>query len=163
MNETQKIQYILQNKIYLHYTNILYIVDYIETQHGVTPLDKEKYLGEFEQVILLAIMRLGSDAYGKTIRELLAELLNRDVTVGALYATLERLETKGMVSGTMGEPTKERGGRAKKYFEVTAKGHHALKRSKEALTLMWQDLSLRTGLPHFADSPGLSALNGVKQ
>lgn len=106
-------------------------------------MDKEKYLGEFEQVILLATMRLGSQAYGKTIRVLLAELLKRDVTVGALYATLERLENKGMVTAKMGEPTNERGGRAKKYFEVTAKGHQSLKRSKDALTLMWQDLSLR--------------------
>lgn len=108
-------------------------------------MDKEKYLGEFEQVILLAVMRLGADAYGKTIRGVLAELLCRDVTVGALYATLERLETKGMVASKIGEPTSERGGRAKKYFEVTAKGQQALKRSKNALTLMWQDLSLAVG------------------
>jgi len=105
-------------------------------------MDKEKYLGEFEQVILLSIMRLGDNAYGKTIRELLAELLARDVTVGALYATLERLENKGMVNADMGEPSNERGGRAKKYFKVTAKGEGALKRSKQALTVLWQDLSL---------------------
>lgn len=110
-------------------------------------MDKEKYLGEFEQMILLAIMKLGSNAYGKSIRELLADLVKRDVTVGALYATLERLEAKGMVSGTMGEPTQERGGRAKKYFEVTAKGQHALKRSKDALALMWQDVSLLELIP----------------
>lgn len=115
-------------------------------------MDKEKYLGEFEQMILLAVMKLGSNAYGKTIRSLLAELLSREVTVGALYATLERLENKGMVSGTMGEPTNERGGRAKKYFEVTAKGQHALKRSKDALTLMWQDLSLTVG---YAETVGI--------
>ncbi len=106
-------------------------------------MSEQKYLGEFEQVILLAVMRLGSDAYGKTVRELLAEQLNRDVTVGALYATLERLEVKGMVTASMGEPTKERGGRAKKYFKVTAKGQQALKRSKDALTHMWQGLTLR--------------------
>lgn len=106
-------------------------------------MSEQKYLGEFEQVILLAVMRLGSDAYGKTVRELLAEQLNRDVTVGALYATLERLEAKGMISSSMGEPTKERGGRAKKYFKVTAKGQQALKRSKDALTTLWQGLSLR--------------------
>ncbi|WP_338292342.1 PadR family transcriptional regulator [Planctobacterium marinum] len=109
-------------------------------------MSEQKYLGEFEQVILLAVMRLGTDAYGKTIRELLSEQLSRDVTVGALYATLERLEVKGMVSSTMGEPTKERGGRAKKYFKITAKGQQALKRSKDALTLMWQGLSLRGGI-----------------
>ena len=111
--------------------------------NGYESVEKDKYLGEFEQVILLAIMRLGSDAYGKTVRELLAELLKRDVTVGALYATLERLEGKGMITGKMGEPTRSRGGRAKKFFTVTAKGQQALKRSKDALTTMWQGLSLK--------------------
>ena len=106
-------------------------------------MDKEKFLGEFEQFLLLAILRLNDNAYGSTIRQLLAESINRDVTIGALYTTLERLEKKGLVESKMGEATAERGGRAKKYFKVSAQGQSALKRSKQALTNMWQDLALK--------------------
>lgn len=105
--------------------------------------EKEKFLGEFEQFLLLAILRLGENAYGSTIRQLLAEAINRDVTIGALYTTLERLEKKGLVESRMGEATSERGGRAKKYFSVSAQGQSALKRSKQALASMWQGLALR--------------------
>jgi DNA-binding PadR family transcriptional regulator len=104
--------------------------------------DKEKFLGEFEQIVLLSILKLKDGAYGTAIRSLLAEVVNRDVTIGALYTTLERLEKKGQLRSFMGEATAERGGRAKKYFELTSKGHSALKRSKDVLTTMWQGLSL---------------------
>lgn len=103
--------------------------------------EKEKYLGEFEQMVLLSIIRLKQDAYGTTIRQTLAESIQRDVTIGALYTTLDRLEKKGLLTSKLGEATNERGGRAKKYFYVTANGLSALKRSKEALTALWQDLS----------------------
>lgn len=104
--------------------------------------DKQKFLGEFEQFVLLSILKLGDNAYGSAIRQLLAEAVNRDVTIGALYTTLERLEKKGLLSSEMGEVTPERGGRAKKYFKLSARGQTALKRSKDALTNMWQGLSL---------------------
>lgn len=104
--------------------------------------DKHKFLGEFEQMLLLSILKLGSEAYGTSIRKLLADTIKRDVTIGALYTTLERLEKKGMVSSKMGEATSERGGRAKKYFEVTAQGQGALRKSKDALTTLWQGLAL---------------------
>ena len=104
--------------------------------------DKEKFLGEFEQFILLSILKLNDNAYGSAIRQLLAEAVKRDVTIGALYTTLERLEKKGLLTSKMGEVTPERGGRAKKYFKLTAQGQNALKRSKEALCNMWQGLSL---------------------
>lgn len=104
--------------------------------------DKQKFLGEFEQFVLLSILKLGANAYGSAIRQLLAEAVNRDVTIGALYTTLERLEKKGLLTSEMGEVTPERGGRAKKYFKLTAQGQTALKRSKDALTNMWQGLSL---------------------
>ncbi|WP_462169932.1 PadR family transcriptional regulator [Pseudoalteromonas xiamenensis] len=84
--------------------------------------EKEKYLGEFEQMVLLAIVRLKQDAYGATIRQLLAETIQRDVSIGALYTTLDRLEKKGLLTSMLGESTSERGGRAKKYFNVTADG-----------------------------------------
>lgn len=106
-------------------------------------MDKEKFLGEFEQFLLLAILRLGDNAYGSTIRQLLADSISRDVTIGALYTTLERLEKKGLVESRMGESTSERGGRAKKYFKVSAQGQSALKRSKQALSNMWQGLTLK--------------------
>lgn len=109
-------------------------------------MDKEKFLGEFEQFLLLAILRLGDNAYGSTIRQLLADSINRDVTIGALYTTLERLEKKGLVESKMGEATAERGGRAKKYFKVSAQGQSALKRSKQALSNMWQGLALKSSI-----------------
>ncbi|OUL56383.1 PadR family transcriptional regulator [Pseudoalteromonas ulvae] len=104
--------------------------------------EKEKYLGEFEQMILLAVLRLDHQAYGTTIRQLLAQEINRDVTIGALYTTLDRLEKKGLVTSTLGEATNERGGRAKKYFQVSAEGQRALKRSKDALNNLWQGIAL---------------------
>jgi len=104
--------------------------------------NKEKFLGEFEQFLLLAILKLADNAYGSSIRQLLSDTINRDVTIGALYTTLDRLEKKGLVTSRMGEATSERGGRAKKYFTVSAKGQRALKRSKQALKVMWQDLVL---------------------
>ena len=71
------------------------------------------YLGEFEQLILLALVRLGEDAYGVTIRDILRERAGRDVSFGAIYSTLRRLEAKGLVGSSLGEPAPVRGGRAK--------------------------------------------------
>lgn len=107
--------------------------------------DKEKFLGEFEQFLLLAILRLKDNAYGSTIRQLLSDTIDRDVTIGALYTTLDRLEKKGMLTSRMGEATAERGGRAKKYFSVSAQGQQALKRSRQALDSMWQGLAFNQG------------------
>lgn len=106
---------------------------------------KDKFLGEFEQFLLLSILKLGDEAYGTTIRQLLADKIERDVTIGALYTTLDRLEKKGFITSKMGEATNERGGRAKKYFRVSALGEQALKRSKQALQVMWQDVALQMG------------------
>jgi PadR family transcriptional regulator PadR len=108
--------------------------------------NKEKYLGEFEQFLLLSTLKLGDNAYGSTIRQLLADTIQRDVTIGALYTTLERLEKKRLLESKMGEATPERGGRAKKYFKVTAKGEYALKRSKKALTSMWDNVTINLGV-----------------
>ncbi len=92
-------------------------------------MGKGNSLGEFEQLILLALMRIGSNAYGMTIRRELAERIEREVSIGAIYTTLERLERKGFVTSLIGEPTKERGGRAKRYFRICAPGHKALEES----------------------------------
>lgn len=80
---------------------------------------------QFEELVLLAILKLGTGAYGAAIHELLEEA-GRNVAIGALYTTLSRLEAKGYVSSYIGEPTAERGGRAKKFFKVEASGESLL-------------------------------------
>ncbi len=106
-------------------------------------MEREPRLGEFEFLILLAILRLGDAAYGASVKRLLSDEIGRDVSIGALYATIERLEGKAMLSSKMGEPTPERGGRAKSYLRVTAKGQAAVRRSRENLTTLWQGLEFR--------------------
>jgi DNA-binding PadR family transcriptional regulator len=93
-------------------------------------------LGEFEQLVLLALVRVGQDAYGVPIHEELSSRARRAVSVAAVYKTLERLETKGYVASRVGEPTPERGGRRRKYFALEAAGRHALKESLAALRRM---------------------------
>jgi PadR family transcriptional regulator PadR len=93
-------------------------------------------LGQFEELVLLALVRLRGNAYGVTIRREIAERTGRGVSFGAVYTTLERLERKGYVSSRMGEPTPERGGRAKRYFRIEAPGIRALERSREAVASM---------------------------
>jgi DNA-binding PadR family transcriptional regulator len=98
-------------------------------------------LGEFEQLILLAIAHLGDDAYGVTIRREIEVRTGRDVTTGALYTVLDRLERKGFVRSAMSEPTAERGGRSKRHFRVKPAGAAALRQSRERLARMWEGLS----------------------
>ncbi len=105
-------------------------------------MTKDIRLGEFELLVLLSILRLGKDAYGASIKRLLFEEICREVSIGSLYSTLERLEAKGMVVSEAGEPTPKRGGRAKSYLRITAKGQAAVNLSKENLTTMWDGLDL---------------------
>src|SRR4051812_39984572 len=98
------------------------------------------YLGEFEQLVLLAILRLRGNAYGMMIRQEIASKTNRFASLGAIYTTLERLEEKGYVSSWLGEATAERGGRAKKYFKVEAAGMAAIRQSCESTSRMVQGL-----------------------
>lgn len=102
-------------------------------------------LGEFEQVILLAILRLRDNAYGVTIRAELADRAGRTVAPGAMYTALERLETKGLITSRMSEPTPQRGGRAKRHVTVTAAGMEALKRSVRAYGRLLKGLNLLRG------------------
>ena len=85
------------------------------------------YLGEFELLVLLAIVRLDDEAYGVTVRDALEAETSREVALGAIYKTLGRLEDKGFVASRLGEPTAERGGRRKKYYRLEALGSRALK------------------------------------
>jgi PadR family transcriptional regulator len=87
------------------------------------------YLGEFEHLVLLALLRLEDRAYGVTARREIETRANREVSIGAVYATLDRLQDKGYVKPFMGEPTAERGGRSKRFFRITAKGVTALNRT----------------------------------
>ncbi|MCK5652190.1 MAG: helix-turn-helix transcriptional regulator, partial [Gemmatimonadetes bacterium] len=85
-------------------------------------------------------MRLGPSSYGVTIREEIESRTGRDVSLGAIYPTLDRLEGKGFVSSYTGEPTGERGGRSKRHFKVEPAGEKALHRSREMLAALWDGL-----------------------
>ncbi|MGB8457832.1 MAG: helix-turn-helix transcriptional regulator [Candidatus Acidiferrum sp.] len=100
------------------------------------------YLGEFEHIVILALLRLAGRAYGVTVRQEIDARTGREVSIGAIYATLDRLETKGYVKSRFGEPTPERGGRSKRFFHVTAKGMSALNRTHLAVQSMTQGLDL---------------------
>ena len=101
---------------------------------------KRDYLGDFEQVVLLAIMRLGPDAYGVSIQQEIEARTGRGVSLGAIYPTVDRLEAKGYVTSRIGEPTAERGGRAKRHVKVTTVGRKALHRSHSMLAALWEGL-----------------------
>ena len=96
-----------------------------------------KYLGEFEQTILLAVLRVGDDAYGASIRRELEACTGRSVTHGAAYVTLDRLEEKGLLASELGDSAPGRGGRRKRLFRVTADGVAALRTSRAALERLW--------------------------
>jgi DNA-binding PadR family transcriptional regulator len=100
------------------------------------------YLGEFEHLLLLALLRLGDQAYGVPVRQEIQLRAKREVSIGAVYATLDRLETKGYVKSRRGDPTPERGGRSKRFFRVTAKGVAAVNRTQRALHRMTEGLDL---------------------
>jgi PadR family transcriptional regulator PadR len=101
---------------------------------------KDVSLGDFEHLILLAVMRLGDDAYGMKVRREIADRTGRDVAIGAVYATLDRLAEKNLVKSTLGEPTAERGGRAKRTFRMTSAGLQAVERTQEHLRGMVEGL-----------------------
>lgn len=100
------------------------------------------YLGEFEHIVILALLRLEDRAYGVTVRQEIEHRTRREVSIGAVYATLDRLETKGYVRSHRGDPTPERGGRSKRFFRVTARGVAAVSRTHQALRNMTEGLRL---------------------
>jgi len=101
------------------------------------------YLGEFEQVVLVAILRLDGEAYAIPIREEIERVTGRSVARGALYTALERLEAKRYLASHMSEPLPERGGRSRRYFAVTPAGLTAVKASRTSLLRLWQGLEGR--------------------
>ena len=100
-------------------------------------------LGEFEQVVLLAILRLGDDAYAVTVRDEIVAHTGREVSRGSIYITLDRLETKGYVNSWFGDPTPERGGRAKRYYALRPRALEALRESRRALVSLWKGIEAK--------------------
>jgi PadR family transcriptional regulator PadR len=96
---------------------------------------KQPYIAEFEELVLLAILKLASGAYGAAIHEALEDA-GRRTAIGALYTTLSRLEEKGLVTSWMGEATAERGGRAKKFFKIQASGMRALRETENSRRIL---------------------------
>jgi DNA-binding PadR family transcriptional regulator len=107
----------------------------------------EIYLGEFEQVVLLAILRLKADAYAIPVREEIEARTGRSVARGALYTALERLETKRCLKSRMSDPLPERGGRARRDYTVTPAGVAALRTSRAALLALWKGVESQLERP----------------
>jgi PadR family transcriptional regulator PadR len=103
------------------------------------------YLGTFELMVLLAVLSLDNEAYGVPITQELEAEAGREVAVASVYAALQRLEDKGLVKSWFGEPTPERGGRAKKYFEVTARGLREVKTAQRAFSRLWRKIPQLAG------------------
>jgi DNA-binding PadR family transcriptional regulator len=101
------------------------------------------YLGEFEQIVLLAILRLGDQAYAIPVRQEIEDRTGRSVARGALYTALERLEAKKCLRSRMSDPLPERGGRSRRYFSVTPAGLAAVRASRRSLLNLWQGLEGR--------------------
>ncbi len=97
-------------------------------------------LGAFEQAVLLAIVRLGEDAYGRAILKDVQEHLLRPVAPGAVHATLTRLEARGLVASRLGSGTPTRGGRARRFYRLLPKGLHSLNDARAAVNYLWQGI-----------------------
>ena len=102
-------------------------------------------LGHFELLVLLALLRVGEEAYGVPIANEISESTGKRVILASVYNTLERLEEKGFVTSTVGEPTSERGGRAKRYFSITTSGLREVRTAKKALTVLWRGIPVHEG------------------
>jgi DNA-binding PadR family transcriptional regulator len=97
-------------------------------------------IGEFEHVVLLAILRLGDDAYAVSVRDEILRCTGRDVSRGSIYITLDRLETKGYLKSYLADPTAERGGRSKRFYALRPLAVKALKENRRALVALWRGL-----------------------
>ena len=102
-------------------------------------------LGHFELLVLLALLRQGEDAYGVPIARAIEESTGKPVILASVYNTLERLEEKGLVRSTVGQPTRERGGRAKRSFAITSAGLREVRSAKKALTSLWRGIPVHEG------------------
>jgi PadR family transcriptional regulator PadR len=98
---------------------------------------KGERLGEFEELVLLCVRQLGQGAHGSAVQDLLEEGAGRQVTLGAIYAALDRAQRKGLIDSWLGEPTAVRGGRAKRHYAVTPEGEDALRESRAIRERLW--------------------------
>lgn len=103
-------------------------------------MSRNDFLGEFEQIVLLTVARLGDDAYGVAIRREIEDRAGRSVAIGSVYAALDRMERKGFLASTVGSPTPVRGGRAKRYYELRPAGAATLRRSRDLLDDLWDGI-----------------------
>jgi DNA-binding PadR family transcriptional regulator len=103
-------------------------------------MPKGDFLGAFEEIVLLALVHLGDNAYGMTIRREIEDRSGRTVSIGAVYSTLDRLESKGMVASTYSNGSEARRGRARRFFKLEPEGAKSLSRSSEILANMWRGL-----------------------
>jgi DNA-binding PadR family transcriptional regulator len=109
---------------------------------------KREFLGGFELLVLLALMRLADEAYGVPISDAIEQSSGREVSIGSVYITLDRLAKKGLVTSRLGEPTSERGGRAKTYFRITGKGLREVRQAQRTLITLWNGVPrLDGGVP----------------
>ena len=104
---------------------------------------KQASLGDFEQLVLLGVLRLGDGAYGAAIRQEIHARSGRDVSINAVYTTLDRLETKGLLLSSIGEPTAQRGGRRRKFYALNAAGTTAMRQAYHAFRSMTDGLDER--------------------
>jgi PadR family transcriptional regulator, regulatory protein PadR len=107
---------------------------------------KRDLLGGFELIVMLALLRLSDRAYGVTVRREIEDRTGRDVSIGAVYATLDRLQAKGYVRSKLADPTPERGGRSKRFFRVTAAGVAAVNSTHTAFQSLIEGLDLSRSL-----------------
>ena len=107
-------------------------------------MGKGDFLGEFEQVVLLAVAQLEGKGYGVSVRREIERRTRREVTVGSVYATLTRLEEKGLVASWESDPTPTRGGRARRHFRLEPAGARALAETRGMMERMWRGLELGT-------------------
>lgn len=104
-----------------------------------------EFLGQHELIVMLAVLRLGREAYGVPIATEIAQRTGREILQGSVYAILERLEAKGLVSSRLGDATPQRGGRAKRYFTLTGEGARQVREAQRALEALWVDLPKPSG------------------
>jgi PadR family transcriptional regulator, regulatory protein PadR len=104
-----------------------------------------EFVGQHELMVMLAVLRLGREAYGVPIAAEIASKTGREMLQGSVYATLERLEAKGLVASRLGEATAQRGGRAKRYFKLTAEGVRQVREAQRALEALWVPLPHSVG------------------
>lgn len=105
-------------------------------------MPKGEHLGELEEIVLLALARLGESAYGARIRTEIARRAGREVTIGSLYSALDRMERKGYVTSWLGDPTPQRGGKAKRHYRLERPGVHALDEARRVHERLWDGLEL---------------------